>query len=230
MTITSFLVAFRRRRSQVSWSRALRIRRFRPYNVAVSGEVTQVLEAMAASTDDPTEASARLLHLVYPELRALAQSYFGGQRSDHTLQATALVHEAFIKLVESPTAADREWSGRGHFFAVAAKAMRQILSNHARDRQAQKRGGGAPILSIQTDQTPHYEAPIDLIDLDDALDELETLDPRQARIVEMRFFAGMSVAETARLLQVSERTVTLDWRMASTWLRQRLDADPESGP
>ena len=103
--------------------------------------------------------------------------------------------------------------------------MRQILANHVRDRNAMKRGGGAARVSLSTDQTPHHDAPVDLLDLDEALSELERLDPRQAHIVEMRFFGGLSIAQTATILGVSERTVTLDWRMASAWLRQRLDTE-----
>jgi RNA polymerase sigma factor (TIGR02999 family) len=171
-------------------------------------------------------AVQRLLPLVYDDLKALARSYFAAQPPDHTLQPTALVHEAYFRLVKAP---EVSWSGRAHFFAVAAKAMRQILINHAEARHAGKRGGSrrrvslsaaidvaAPGTAAESDRDVAIDA------LDAALNRLEARDERQARIVELRWFGGMSVAEIAHVLNVSQSTVEKDWRMARLWLLREL--------
>jgi RNA polymerase sigma factor (TIGR02999 family) len=168
---------------------------------------------------DPA-ASARLMELVYEELRALAGSYARGQRADHPLQPTALVHEAFVKLVDASQA---QWNDRAHFFALAATAMRQILTDHARARRAQKRGGGEwERVSLSEAILPDEGNAIDLIALDEALTELAAYDERKHRIVEMRFFGGLTIDEVARLVGVSTTTVESEWRAARAWLGVRL--------
>jgi RNA polymerase sigma factor (TIGR02999 family) len=169
---------------------------------------------------DPA-AAARLMELVYAELRALAGDYARRQRADHTLQPTALVHEAFLKLVDADEAA---WNDRAHFFAVAATAMRQILTDHARAKRAQKRGGEWDKVTLSDVSTAGAKNAIDLIALDDALTELAAFDERKHRIVEMRFFGGLTVEEVARVVGVSTTTVESEWRAARAWLGVRLDA------
>jgi len=167
---------------------------------------------------DPA-AAQELLAVVYHELRALAGGFFGSANPRHTLQPTALVHEAYIKLVHAP---NQEWEGRRHFVAVAAKAMRQILVNHARDKHAQKRGGGAYMVSLDGDPAAadraHAPAIVDAIALEDAMAKLEEIDADQCRIVELRYFAGLSVEETATVMGISDRTVKREWRMAKAQL------------
>ena len=167
-------------------------------------------------------ATDRLLPEIYQELRALAGSFFREQKPNHTLQPTALVHEAFLKLVN---ASDQSWTNRKHFFDVAAMAMRQLLADHARQAATQKRGGGARRVTLSEAATPMDTThDVDLVALDASLAKLCGLDPRQGRIVELRYLAGLSVAETADVLGVSERTVKLDWQMARSFLRRELGA------
>jgi RNA polymerase sigma factor (TIGR02999 family) len=181
---------------------------------------TQILVRIGRGDELATE---RLMPLVYAELRALAGSYFRGVGAAHTLQPTALVHEAFIKLTGHEGGA---WESRAHFLAVAAKAMRQILANHAAKRRALKRGGDASRVTLTSVLTPgEEEARIDLIDLDAALMKLEELSPRQAHIVEMRFMAGLAVDEIAHVLGISTRTVERDWCMARAFLECELQGD-----
>lgn len=172
-------------------------------------------------------AAEQLLPLVYDELRVLADRFLQRERRDHTLQPTALVHEAYLKLVHQ----DRvQWKGRAHFYAIAAQAMRRILINHARAHQADKRGGEHERLTLSDENlspSDHDDGamgtePIDLIALNDALERLERLDERQCRVVELRFFGGLTVEEAAEALGVSPRLVKLDWRMARAWLYQQL--------
>jgi RNA polymerase sigma factor (TIGR02999 family) len=182
--------------------------------------LTQILARIGRGDELATE---RLLPLVYAELRALAGSYFRGAGAVHTLQPTALVHEAFIKLTGH---VDGPWESRAHFLAVAAKAMRQVLANHAAKRRALKRGGGASRVTLTGVLTPSEdEARIDLIDLDAALSKLDELSPRQARIVEMRFLTGLGVDEIAHVLGISARTVERDWCMARAFLECELEGD-----
>lgn len=178
-------------------------------------EVTRLLESIAAGDAD---AADRLLPLVYADLREVADRLFRGQPRGHTLQPTALVHEAWMRLAR----ADASYADRTHFVAVAARAMRQILVDHARRRGAQKRGGDARRVTIAEPAAPEGLAQIDVVALDAALADLAEVDPRQARIVELRFFGGLDVAETAEALGVSPRTVELDWRMAKAWLSREL--------
>ena len=168
-------------------------------------------------------AIAALMPLVYEELRAVAGSYFREQPSNHTLQPTALVNEAFIKLVAS----EAEWKDRAHFLAVAATAMRQILVDHARRRMTARRGGDRGRLTLTGDFTPIVvDNDLDLLALHEALENLSALDRRQAQVVEMRFFGGMTVQEVAEVLGVSKTTVDKSWRAARAWLNAQLCQDP----
>jgi RNA polymerase sigma factor (TIGR02999 family) len=166
-------------------------------------------------------AAARLMDLVYQQLRAIAGSYFRGQPAGHTLQPTALVHEAFVKLTEQTGV---QWKDRAHFQAVAAVAMRGILADHARRRRALKRGGDRHRVSLTQVETPAGTDEVDMLALDEALGRLAELSERQAAIVEYRFFSGMTVEEVARVLDVSTWTVEQDWRMARAWLSAQLAA------
>lgn len=178
------------------------------------GDVTRLLRRL--STGEPADRD-RLYALVYAELRRLAGSAFRRERSGHTLQPTALVHEAFLRLSTQRTA----WESRGHFFAMAAEAMRRVLVDHARRRAALKRPG--TVLPIPTGPgEPFTEPTVDLLALDVALDRLETRDARLARVVELRFFAGLNIDEIAEAIDVSERTVKRDWHLARAWLRREL--------
>ena len=185
-----------------------------------AGKVTSVLAQLSAG--DPV-AAERLLPLVYEELRALAGHYFKKQRSDHTLQPTALVHEAYLKLVgqERP-----EWQSRAHFLAVAATAMRQILINHARDRKAAKRGGSdRHRITLDRALAAVESGVVDVIDLDDSISRLAALSQRQARVVELRIFGGWTVEEAAHVLGVGPTTIKTDWQFAKAWLKRELAAN-----
>jgi RNA polymerase sigma-70 factor, ECF subfamily len=181
-----------------------------------SGEATQLLHALGSQ--DPA-AAERLFALVYDELRAVAHNYFRHQRLDHTLQPTALVNEAFLKLIDQ---SDVEWQSRAHFLAVAAKAMRQILIDHARGRGALKRGGDLCRVTMAEGQTPITETDPELLDLEDALQRLAAIDARQSQVVELRFFGGLTVEEVAHVLNISKTTVEAEWRMARAWIRREL--------
>ncbi|UCG16334.1 MAG: sigma-70 family RNA polymerase sigma factor [Phycisphaerales bacterium] len=164
-------------------------------------------------------AARRLLVLVYDELRALAGDMFRAQPLDHTLQPTALVHEAYIRLVNQK---DAEWTDRAHFLAVAAKAMRNLLIDHARKRKAGKHGGGRERVALDAVVDSAAERSVDVLALDEALEELGRLHERQARVVELRFFGGLTVPATAEVLEISPASVDNDWRMARAWLTRRL--------
>ncbi len=182
--------------------------------------VTQVLARVARGDDS---AVAALLPVVYDSLRALAGSFFRQERADHTLQPTALVHEAYVRLLGS---VDSNWEGRAHFFAVAAKAMRQILADHARGKKAAKRGGpDRKRITLSGLKTPPVDSQIDIVALEDALTKLGRIDQRQCRIVELRFLAGLNVDDTAHVLKISAPTVKREWRMARAWLRRELEGD-----
>ncbi|GMU37222.1 MAG: sigma-70 family RNA polymerase sigma factor [Phycisphaerae bacterium] len=179
-------------------------------------DVTAILQRASAGERAATEA---LLPLVYDELRRLARHYLAGAQAGHTLQPTAVVHEAFVKLAGGAASA---WESRAHFFAVAAKAMRQVLADHARARQAAKRGGDRERVTLSGLATPSREDEYDLERLDLALEKLAVLDPQQARIVECRFLVGMTVEEIGCVLGVSTRTVEREWSAARLWLRREL--------
>jgi RNA polymerase sigma-70 factor (ECF subfamily) len=165
------------------------------------------------------EALEALLPLVYDELRRLAARYLRGERDGHTLQATALVNEAYLRLIEVRQV---QWQNRAHFFAMAARLMRRILVDAARARGYQKRGGGAHTLSLDEALIVPVEPGDDLVALDDALTALAAIDPRKSQVVEMRFFGGLNIDETAEALNVSRDTVKRDWKMAKLWLLREL--------
>jgi RNA polymerase sigma factor (TIGR02999 family) len=180
-------------------------------------EITQIL-ADFSGTDDET-ALAKLLPLIYPELRSLARSYLAQERPDHTLQATALVHEAYLRLGSG----SGPWENRGHFFRVAAKTMRRLLVNHAIMKKAAKRGGAQNRIELDEITAAIPDRDVDLVDLDEALTKLKSLGAQKAKIVELRFFGGCSIEETAEVLGLSARTVDRQWRFARAWLRDQLD-------
>jgi RNA polymerase sigma factor (TIGR02999 family) len=188
------------------------------------GPVSELLHAWAGGD---LRARDALVPLVYHELRKRASGYLRHERPDHTLQATALVHEAFLRLAGRDRVA---WQNRGHFYAVAAQMMRRILVDHARERRAAKRPG-AQIRVDLDDQIPAPEPPgCDVLMLDEALRELSAMDPRQGRIVELRYFGGLSEQEVADALSVSRATVTREWKRARAWLYHRMTPAPTRGP
>lgn len=172
----------------------------------------------ARSTD--STVAEQLAPLLYDELRARARAYLRGERSDHTLQPTALVHEAYLKLAGG---AEIDWRGRTHFFAAAAVAMRRVLVDHARGRNTSKRGGAVEKVSIDDVGVSIAPVDVDMLALHAAIEKLSSLNPRHARIVEMRFFAGMTVPEVAESLGLSRTTVEDDWTFARAWLRRELE-------
>jgi RNA polymerase sigma factor (TIGR02999 family) len=180
--------------------------------------ITQLLVAWNQGDQD---ALAKLTPLVYKELHRLAHGYLAGERRGHVLQTTALVNEAFVRLIDWQQV---EWQNRAHFFGVAATLMRHILVQFAREQQAAKRGGKAIQVSLSEATAVDTRHNPDLVALDDALTTLEKLDPRQTRIVELRFFGGLNLEETAEVLKVSVSTVRRDWRMAQAWLHQQMSA------
>lgn len=182
-------------------------------------EATRLLQAIdRGAAADPAE----LLSVVYGELRAIAASYLSRERVDHTLQPTALVHEAYLKLVDQERV---EWQGRAHFLGVAAQAMRRILIDYARTKKRAKRGGQWHRVELEPGALNDEEDSLDLLALDDALIALAELSERQAKVVELRFFGGLSNESVAQALDVSETTVERDWRVARAWLLARLASD-----
>jgi len=180
------------------------------------GEITQVLLDLRAGS---STARARLVELVYDELRALAGSALRRQPRSHTLQPTELVHEAFLRLVGQD---DVQWNDRAHFFAACAGVMRNILADHARRRAARRRGSGARPVTLVNTIAARQDEPLDIVALDEALMQLTALNERHARVVECRFFADMTVPEIAEALGVAPRTVDNDWAMARAWLSAHL--------
>jgi len=179
-------------------------------------EITQLLRAWSEGRE---EARERLMPIVYDELHRLARVHMGRERPGHTLQTTALVHEAYLRLIDASV---ENWNGRVHFFAVCAQMMRRILVDWARSRQSLKRGGNLRPVELDDALVVSPQPEVDLVGLDDALRALETVDPRKCRVVELRFFGGLSVEETATVLAVSVETVMRDWRLARSWLRREL--------
>jgi RNA polymerase sigma factor (TIGR02999 family) len=181
-------------------------------------EVTQILQQWSAGDH---EAPARLMPLVYNELRRLARSYLHRENREHTLQPTALVHEAYLRMVDQTRVS---WQNRAHFYGIAASMMRRVLVDHARGRAAGKRGGAAIRLSTDDIQIPIEERAADFVALDEALEELAKFDERKCRIVELRFFGGLTDEEIAEVLGISTRTVLRDWKTARLWLFRELAA------
>jgi RNA polymerase sigma-70 factor (ECF subfamily) len=172
-------------------------------------------------------AMEELMPLVFDELHKVAQSYMSGERPGHTLQTTALVNETYLRLVNSE---GTNWEGRTHFFGVCAQMMRRILVDWTRSRQALKRGGKDRVLDLDEEALAAVNQPgTDLVALDDALNALSAIDPRKGRVVELRFFGGLSVKETAEILEISVETVQRDWKMAKSWLRRELAGGSSRG-
>lgn len=188
-----------------------------------TNEITQLLQSWSQGDAGALE---RLMPLVYDELHKMAQRYMSDESSSHTLQTTALVNEAYLRLVRGVPA---DWAGRTHFFAVSAQVMRHILVDWARSHQAKKRGSGvAPIQLDETLAVP-IQSGSDLVAIDEALKALALVDSRKSQVVELRFFGGLSVKEIAAVLKVSEETVHRDWRLAKSWLRRELSKERSDG-
>lgn len=179
-------------------------------------EITRLLADWAGGDRDALD---RLAPLVHAELRRIARRQMGGERQGHTLQATALVNEAYLRLAGQE---GFEWHGRSHFYAVCAQVMRHVLIDHARAHARDKRGGGAPHVSLDEAAVMSGEGASELVALDEALRELEEIDPRKGRVVELRYFAGLSIEETAEILNISPTTVRREWRRAKAWLYRAL--------
>jgi RNA polymerase sigma factor (TIGR02999 family) len=193
-------------------------------------EVTQLLRAWSGGEESALD---KLVPLVYGELHRMARRYMARERPGNTLQVTALVNEAYLKLIHSPQglvdSRQASWQNRAHFFAVCAQVMRRILVDRARSRRAGKRGMGTPALELDEALVVAQGQSADLVALDDALKDLAALDPRKGQIVELRFFGGLSVEETAEVLKVSKETVMRGWKLAKSWLRRELSRENSSG-
>jgi RNA polymerase sigma factor (TIGR02999 family) len=185
-------------------------------NIETKTEATQILERWSEGDKDAAE---RLMPIVYEELRRRAAEYLRHERPDHTLQATALVHEAYLKLVDQHRA---NWKDRAHFCTVAASLMRRVLVQHARDHNRQKRGGKWQKVYLDETRELGQENPTDLLALDDALQSFAAAYPRESKVVELKFFGGMETREIAEVLKVSEKTVLRDWNFAKVWLCREL--------
>lgn len=182
------------------------------------GPSSQVSELLIAWCNGDEAALERLVPLVERELRRLAHGYMRREHPGHTLQTTALVNEAFIRLIDQKS----RWQNKAHFFGIAAQIMRRILLNYARDQKRDKRGGGAFQVSLSEADAITAERSVELIALDDALTRLALIDERKSKVVELRYFGGLSVEETAEVLKVSTITVTRDWNMAKAWLAREI--------
>ena len=183
------------------------------------GSPSQITVLLEQWGQGDRQALEQLTPLVYSELHRLASQYLRRERPDHTLQSTALVNEAYLKLVGQHS---MRWQNRAHFFGIAAQLIRRILVDYARSRYAEKRGSSAPKLSLEEITESAAARDLDLIALDDALEDLAKIDARQSRVVELRFFAGLSVEETAEILQMSPATVKREWTAAKAWLFRQL--------
>jgi len=179
-------------------------------------EITKLLRDWCRGDDKALE---KLTPLIYAELHRLAHRYMRQERSDHTLQTTALINEAYLRLIDWKNVS---WTNRAQFFAVAARMMRRILVDFARSRNYAKRGGGAGIVSLEDAPTLARDRAPEIVALDEALQGLSVIDPRKAEIVELRFFAGLGLEETAELLKVSSRTIQREWDLAKSWLSREL--------
>jgi len=192
----------------------------------VTQEITTLLGAIREGNEPM--AAARLFPLVYDELRRMAAHRMASERTNHTLQATALVHEAYLRLVDSELRQEPDWTSRRHFFGAAAQAMRRILVEHARKRNAQKHGGGRKREAIHSEIAADQNDDATLVDhlaLDEALTKLEEHDSRLAELVMLRYFAGLTTEQTASAMELSSRTVKRDWACARAWLYQRMSSD-----
>jgi RNA polymerase sigma-70 factor, ECF subfamily len=187
-----------------------------------SHEITQLLQAWGAGDEQALE---KLTPLVHQQLRRAARHYMAGERSGHVLQTSALVNEAYLRLFECR---QLDWHDRTHFFAVCAQLMRRILIDIARAKRYQKRGGGSPHVCLDEALGLKQPLNVEILLLNSALDSLAAVDPRKGRVVELRFFSGLSVEETAEVLQVSKETVARDWRVAKAWLLRELSQRPQN--
>ena len=179
-------------------------------------EVTRLLHEWAGGNE---AVLSPLMDLVYPELRRLAARHLQSERSGHTLQPTELVHEAYLRLAQQP---DKVWNDRTHFFAVAARIVRNILVDHARARLTAKRGSGSLTIALADEVAQVAPPEVDLLDLESALRRLEQMNQQQSRVVELRYFGGLSIEETAEVLRISVSSVKRDWIVAKTWIRRQM--------
>lgn len=196
------------------------------FAVLMSGnQPNEMTNCLAAAADGDSSAAEQLTVSVYAELRDLAARYLQREPASHTMQPTGLVHEAFLKLVDQQRV---DWQGRTHFFAVAAQAMRRVLVDHARRKKREKHGGDRPHVSFEEGLVIRRDCEQDILAVNESLEELAELDPRQASIVELRFFGGLSIDEVAAATGLSKRTVEREWTAARAWLRSRLseESDP----
>lgn len=181
-----------------------------------------VTELLQGWTKGDKQALDKLVPIVYDELRRQASGYLRRERAGHTLQTTALINEAYIRLINQK---NPQWENRAHFFAIAAKIMRQILVDHARTRGRAKRGGSAVRVSLSEATALIKDPDINILEIDEALKRLEALDPHQSRIVELRFFSGLTVEETAAVLDISPATVKREWSVAKAWLHREISGE-----
>jgi RNA polymerase sigma-70 factor, ECF subfamily len=179
----------------------------------------KITEILIAWNKGERHAIDQLLPIVEKELRRIAHNYMRKERRNHTLQTTALINEAYMKLIDQRSV---EWSNRAHFFALSAQIMRRILLNHARDRIAQKRAGGFEHVDFETIQVMTFEKSRELIALDEALERLAKIDALKSRIVEMRYFGGLTIEEAASVLELAPITISLHWRLARAWLKKEI--------
>jgi RNA polymerase sigma factor (TIGR02999 family) len=189
-----------------------------------SGEVTRILQEIRSRRGESKEATDRLFDILYDELHQIAASLMRGERRGHTLQPTALVNEAYLKLLGG---AHTDWENRAHFLRTAARAMRQVLVDYARKHAAAKRGGGLSRVTLHANLAEKKRAEVEILLLDKTLKRLSTLDQRMGRVVEMKVFAGMKVAEIAHTLSVSRRTIDNDWSFAKRWLSHELGGETQ---
>lgn len=190
----------------------------------MSSQPSKTAALLTRSLHGDRAASSQLFEIVQDDLKALARKLFVSERTDHTLQPTALVNEAYLRLRDCSALS---WQDRAHFYAIAARAMRHVLIDHARARLASKRGGGQARVSLHESMDGGADWDADVLALDEALNRLAELDERKARVVELRFLGGLSVEEVAHLLEVSKSTVEADWRYARAWLSRELSAEDE---
>jgi RNA polymerase sigma factor (TIGR02999 family) len=186
-------------------------------------QITEMLIAWSAGDESSLE---RLLPIVEAELRRIAHNYMRGENPNHTLQTTALVNEAYMKLVEQRAV---NWQNRSHFFALSANIMRRILINHARDRLTQKRGGNTSRIRLENENILSIQKSAELIALDEALTRLSKFDKTKSRIVEMRYFGGLTLEETAEVLGIARSTISLHWRLARVWLQKEIAGESDEG-
>jgi len=190
-----------------------------------SSSATALSIDWTTGADGAENARAQLQPLVYEELRRIARLYLRRERPDHTLQATALVHEAYLRIIDQRSV---DWRNRAQFIGLAATMMRRVLINYARERSAAKRGGGAKRVSLTVAEGVAESPAVDVVALHEALENLEAIDPRKSRIVELKFFGGLTTVEAADVLEVSHATVERDWKLARAWLYDSLSSDRNS--